>query len=138
MEGGARERGRDGGAARRAPLSLPLSRRAPHPPTLHTHTPSAFSPSPLAMCVYSLLFMRFAWEIQPRNYILLACHASNEVVQLNQLRRWWAGGRGGEVVGAVGGGGGGAGGKGAVVGVPVAAKANTSLLPAAAAAAAAS
>ncbi len=40
------------------------------------------------MCVYSALFMRFAWMIQPRNYILLACHASNEVVQLNQLRRW--------------------------------------------------
>jgi hypothetical protein len=46
------------------------------------------------MCVYSLLFMRFAWEIRPRNYILLACHASNECVQLNQLRRWWTGGRG--------------------------------------------
>lgn len=42
-----------------------------------------------AMCVYSCLFMRFAWEIQPRNYILLACHASNECVQLNQMRRWW-------------------------------------------------
>lgn len=41
-----------------------------------------------AMCVYSGLFMRFAWMIEPRNYILLACHASNEVVQLNQLRRW--------------------------------------------------
>ena len=51
------------------------------------------------MCVYSCLFMRFAWEIQPRNYILLACHASNECVQLNQMRRWWtaksAGGGGG-------------------------------------------
>ena len=41
------------------------------------------------MCVYSCLFMRFAWEIQPRNYILRACHASNECVQLNQMRRWW-------------------------------------------------
>ncbi len=41
------------------------------------------------MCVYSLLFMRFAWMIQPRNYLLLACHASNEVVQLNQMRRYW-------------------------------------------------
>ena len=49
------------------------------------------------MCVYSCLFMRFAWEIQPRNYILLACHASNECVQLNQMRRWWtARGGGGE------------------------------------------
>ena len=40
------------------------------------------------MCVYSLLFMRFAWMITPRNYILLACHASNECVQLNQMRRY--------------------------------------------------
>mmetsp|Transcript_3537 Transcript_3537/g.12728 ORF Transcript_3537/g.12728 Transcript_3537/m.12728 type:complete len:115 (+) Transcript_3537:204-548(+) len=41
-----------------------------------------------AMCVYSALFMRFAWEVQPRNYLLLACHASNETVQLYQLSRW--------------------------------------------------
>ena len=47
------------------------------------------------MCVYSCLFMRFAWEIQPRNYILLACHASNECVQLNQMRRWWTAKSGG-------------------------------------------
>lgn len=39
------------------------------------------------LCVYSLLFMRFAWMVQPRNYLLLACHASNEVAQLNQLQR---------------------------------------------------
>lgn len=39
------------------------------------------------MCVYSLLFMRFAWAINPRNYLLFACHASNECVQLNQMRR---------------------------------------------------
>ena len=41
------------------------------------------------MCVYSLLFMRFAWEVKPRNYLLLACHACNETVQLWQLNRWW-------------------------------------------------
>ena len=41
-----------------------------------------------AMCIYSLLFMRFAWAIQPRNYLLFACHFSNEFVQLNQMRRW--------------------------------------------------
>lgn len=41
------------------------------------------------MCVYSALFMRFAWAISPRNYILMACHAANETVQLNQLRRWY-------------------------------------------------
>ncbi|KAG2583804.1 hypothetical protein PVAP13_6KG257700 [Panicum virgatum] len=40
------------------------------------------------MCVYSGLFMRFAWMVQPRNYLLLACHASNESVQLYQLSRW--------------------------------------------------
>ncbi|KAJ0726652.1 putative mitochondrial pyruvate carrier [Helianthus annuus] len=41
-----------------------------------------------AMCVYSDLFMRFAWMVQPRNYLLLACHASNETVQLYQLSRF--------------------------------------------------
>jgi len=41
------------------------------------------------MCVYSLLFMRFAWEVRPRNYLLLTCHACNEAVQLWQLNRWW-------------------------------------------------
>ncbi|CAM9730321.1 unnamed protein product [Heterosigma akashiwo] len=39
------------------------------------------------LCVYSLLFARFAWVVQPRNYILLACHASNEAAQLYQLQR---------------------------------------------------
>ncbi|CAI0548231.1 unnamed protein product [Linum tenue] len=41
-----------------------------------------------SMCVYSALFMRFAWMVQPRNYLLLACHASNETVQLYQFSRW--------------------------------------------------
>jgi hypothetical protein len=40
------------------------------------------------MCVYSLLFMRFSLAIQPKNYLLFACHASNELAQINQLRRW--------------------------------------------------
>ncbi|GAB4860476.1 pyruvate transporter mpc1 [Ancistrocladus abbreviatus] len=40
------------------------------------------------MCIYSGLFMRFAWMVNPRNYLLLGCHASNEVVQLYQLSRW--------------------------------------------------
>jgi hypothetical protein len=26
--------------------------------------------------------MRFAWMVQPRNYLLLACHAANETVQV--------------------------------------------------------
>eukprot|EP00244_Chara_vulgaris_P011946 TRINITY_DN6095_c0_g1_i1.p2 TRINITY_DN6095_c0_g1~~TRINITY_DN6095_c0_g1_i1.p2 ORF type:complete len:134 (+),score=23.49 TRINITY_DN6095_c0_g1_i1:245-646(+) len=42
-----------------------------------------------AMCVYSGLFMRFAWMVQPRNYLLFACHASNESVQMYQLSRWY-------------------------------------------------
>jgi len=41
-----------------------------------------------AMCVYSGLFMRFAWRVQPRNMLLLGCHVANECVQLNQLRRY--------------------------------------------------
>ncbi|KAL3145311.1 hypothetical protein ABBQ38_001571 [Trebouxia sp. C0009 RCD-2024] len=41
-----------------------------------------------AMCVYSALFMRFALAIKPRNYLLFACHAANETVQLYNLQRW--------------------------------------------------
>ncbi|XP_044466289.1 mitochondrial pyruvate carrier 1-like [Mangifera indica] len=40
------------------------------------------------LCVYSALFMRFAWMIQPRNLHLLVCHVANETVQLYQLSRW--------------------------------------------------
>ena len=43
------------------------------------------------LCVYSALFMRFATQIRPKNYLLLACHATNEVVQLYQLRRYYHG-----------------------------------------------
>eukprot|EP00928_Gymnodinium_smaydae_P062163 TRINITY_DN46084_c0_g1_i1.p1 TRINITY_DN46084_c0_g1~~TRINITY_DN46084_c0_g1_i1.p1 ORF type:complete len:235 (+),score=47.22 TRINITY_DN46084_c0_g1_i1:123-827(+) len=38
--------------------------------------------------VYSGLFMRFAWMVQPRNYILFTCHTANVGAQSNQLRRW--------------------------------------------------
>jgi len=38
--------------------------------------------------IYSGLFMRFAWCVQPRNYILLGCHTANVGAQTNQLRRW--------------------------------------------------
>ncbi|KAF9183314.1 hypothetical protein BGZ51_008129 [Haplosporangium sp. Z 767] len=41
-----------------------------------------------ALSVYSLLFMRFAWMVQPRNYLLLACHATNECAQLTQGYRF--------------------------------------------------
>ena len=39
------------------------------------------------MIGYSSLFMRFAWAVQPRNYLLFACHSFNVGAQLNQLRR---------------------------------------------------
>ncbi|KAF9353901.1 pyruvate transporter mpc1 [Mortierella sp. AD094] len=41
-----------------------------------------------ALTVYSLLFMRFAWMVQPRNYLLFACHATNETAQLIQGYRY--------------------------------------------------
>eukprot|EP00878_Enallax_costatus_P003176 GHUV01003376.1.p1 GENE.GHUV01003376.1~~GHUV01003376.1.p1 ORF type:complete len:131 (+),score=9.65 GHUV01003376.1:189-581(+) len=54
-------------------------------------TPDNISPNmTTAMCIYSCLFMRFAWMVKPRNYLLLACHASNETVQLYQLSRWYS------------------------------------------------
>ena len=42
----------------------------------------------LALCIYSGLFMRFAWMVQPRNLLLFACHAANEGAQLTQLGRY--------------------------------------------------
>ena len=39
--------------------------------------------------------MRFAWRVQPRNYLLFACHATNTAAQLTQEARWanyWYGG----------------------------------------------
>ncbi|KAG2173782.1 hypothetical protein INT43_005202 [Umbelopsis isabellina] len=41
-----------------------------------------------ALCVYSGLFMRFALAVQPVNYLLFACHATNEVAQLVQGYRY--------------------------------------------------
>nr|GEW72113.1 mitochondrial pyruvate carrier 1-like isoform X1 [Tanacetum cinerariifolium] len=40
------------------------------------------------LCVYSALFMRFAWMVNPRNHMLLTSHVLNESVQLYQLSRW--------------------------------------------------
>uniref|UniRef100_F6TE97 Mitochondrial pyruvate carrier n=1 Tax=Monodelphis domestica TaxID=13616 RepID=F6TE97_MONDO len=37
-----------------------------------------------ALCCYSLAFMRFAYKVQPRNWLLFACHATNEVAQIIQ------------------------------------------------------
>lgn len=44
-------------------------------------------PMTASLCVYSMLFMRFAWLVQPRNYLLFACHFFNECAQLTQLYR---------------------------------------------------
>eukprot|EP01063_Lacrimia_lanifica_P027249 TRINITY_DN3801_c0_g1_i1.p1 TRINITY_DN3801_c0_g1~~TRINITY_DN3801_c0_g1_i1.p1 ORF type:complete len:246 (+),score=107.55 TRINITY_DN3801_c0_g1_i1:72-809(+) len=50
--------------------------------------PEMISPKMTAtMCVYSGLFMRFAWMVGPRNYLLFACHFFNFFAQLNQMRR---------------------------------------------------
>ncbi|KAG0318731.1 pyruvate transporter mpc1 [Dissophora globulifera] len=47
--------------------------------------PAMISPNmTVALTVYSGLFMRFAWMVQPRNYLLFACHATNEGAQLVQ------------------------------------------------------
>ena len=40
-----------------------------------------------AEILYSGLFVRFAWAVQPRNYILASCHTANVLAQGNQLRR---------------------------------------------------
>mmetsp|Transcript_17613 Transcript_17613/g.52150 ORF Transcript_17613/g.52150 Transcript_17613/m.52150 type:complete len:263 (-) Transcript_17613:406-1194(-) len=37
--------------------------------------------------VYSSLFARWAWVVQPRNLMLFFCHVSNVLAQSNQLRR---------------------------------------------------
>ncbi|KAJ3790977.1 hypothetical protein GGU11DRAFT_462250 [Lentinula aff. detonsa] len=50
-----------------------------------------------ALTCYSLTFSRFAWVVQPRNYLLLACHMTNVTAQSIQLYRfneyWNRGGR---------------------------------------------
>uniref|UniRef100_A0A2A4IS31 Mitochondrial pyruvate carrier n=1 Tax=Heliothis virescens TaxID=7102 RepID=A0A2A4IS31_HELVI len=42
----------------------------------------------LALSLYSLMFMRFAWKVQPRNMLLFACHVTNEAAQLTQGARF--------------------------------------------------
>uniref|UniRef100_A0A0B7BKA5 Mitochondrial pyruvate carrier n=1 Tax=Arion vulgaris TaxID=1028688 RepID=A0A0B7BKA5_9EUPU len=42
----------------------------------------------LALSIYSLLFMRFAWKVIPRNLLLMSCHITNEVAQLTQGARF--------------------------------------------------
>ena len=44
---------------------------------------------PLALCIYSLLFMRFAIKVKPMNSLLFACHFANETAQVIQLSRYY-------------------------------------------------
>ncbi|KAF8585005.1 UPF0041-domain-containing protein [Ramaria rubella] len=50
-----------------------------------------------ALACYSMVFVRFAWRVIPRNYLLFACHATNATAQLVQDARfvhyWHMGGR---------------------------------------------
>jgi len=49
------------------------------------------------LAAYSMVFMRFAWRVQPRNYLLFACHCTNAVAQSVQdvrfVNYWHRGGR---------------------------------------------
>lgn len=38
----------------------------------------------VALCLYSLIFMRFAFRVQPQNMLLFACHVTNECAQCVQ------------------------------------------------------
>ncbi|KAK6743299.1 hypothetical protein RB195_010514 [Necator americanus] len=42
----------------------------------------------VALCLYSSVFMRFAWHVQPRNLLLFACHFTNLSAQSAQLVRF--------------------------------------------------
>lgn len=41
-----------------------------------------------ALCMYSLVFMRFAWKVQPRNMLLFGCHITNFSAQATQGGRF--------------------------------------------------
>lgn len=41
-----------------------------------------------ALTVYSATFMRYSLAVQPKNYLLFACHFVNEASQLTQGYRW--------------------------------------------------
>lgn len=41
-----------------------------------------------ALVIYSCVFMRYALAVQPRNYLLFACHFVNEGAQLTQGYRY--------------------------------------------------
>ncbi|KAM5290782.1 mitochondrial pyruvate carrier 1-like protein [Glossophaga mutica] len=41
-----------------------------------------------ALILYSMAFMRFAYRVQPRNLLLMACHSANVVAQSVQASRF--------------------------------------------------
>ncbi|CAJ0941347.1 unnamed protein product, partial [Mesorhabditis belari] len=41
-----------------------------------------------ALVIYSSVFMRFAWHVQPRNLLLFACHFTNFSAQSGQMLRY--------------------------------------------------
>uniref|UniRef100_A0A914HMU2 Mitochondrial pyruvate carrier n=1 Tax=Globodera rostochiensis TaxID=31243 RepID=A0A914HMU2_GLORO len=45
-------------------------------------------PMSCALTIYSSVFMRFAWKVQPRNMLLLACHLTNFGAQVFQIGRF--------------------------------------------------
>ena len=45
-------------------------------------------PMTTALGAYSICFMRFAWMVKPRNYLLFACHAVNFSLQSVQAGRF--------------------------------------------------
>ncbi|CEF68352.1 Mitochondrial pyruvate carrier 1 [Strongyloides ratti] len=42
----------------------------------------------VALLVYSSIFSRFAWRVQPRNMLLLSCHVLNLTAQSTQMIRF--------------------------------------------------
>uniref|UniRef100_A0A0K0ED98 Mitochondrial pyruvate carrier n=1 Tax=Strongyloides stercoralis TaxID=6248 RepID=A0A0K0ED98_STRER len=42
----------------------------------------------VALLVYSSIFSRFAWRVQPRNMLLLSCHLLNLTAQSTQMIRF--------------------------------------------------
>ncbi|MFH4980658.1 hypothetical protein AB6A40_007367 [Gnathostoma spinigerum] len=45
-------------------------------------------PMTSALMLYSAVFMRFAWAVQPRNLLLFACHFTNISSQTMQMARF--------------------------------------------------
>lgn len=41
-----------------------------------------------SLIIYSLVFMKYALSVQPKNYLLFGCHVVNEAAQLGQGARW--------------------------------------------------